>query len=1080
MKKSVRIFTGLLAAAVAVTGLPIPAAAEISTIEWGVKPEDGTTEEQPFLSGTGGSTNFRIPGIVTLNDGTIVAACDARWNHGGDACGLDTIVSRSTDNGATWNYTFANYLGDYGNKKHEYSTAFIDPAVTTDGENVYMIADVWPGSYAINTAPNRPMTGYEFDKDGNLLLSGDNRKSFAYHLEKNENEDEESYYVIKDNNSGAVVEGYTIDAYFNIKDSTGATNLFCYNSPYLVYPTDYLYLTKSADGGATWSVPKLLNVKKPTEKSLLVGPGRGITTSTGRIIFTAYEFTDGDRNSACIYSDDKGETWHRGQSVPQTSSEAAIVEADGRLYIFTRHGGYNVSEDWGETWSEKKDPGISYCLSCELSAITYSKKIDGKTAIIFSAPSATGRSAGKLFVGLVEKDGTISWDYDYSVNGEAYYAYSCLTELKDGSIGLLYENGGASITYTNIPISDVAPGAAISNIWCKNKDGEYVTNINLKSESSVELNVFGGKESAEITASADNEGLLNVSLEDGILTITSGKVTTGMSRGIVTLTDGANEEKLVVNVGAAQEFQALDLRIGDTYTISAENPDEIWVQDDRIVRITKNGNSLTVEGLAEGSTEIEVDSVTYYVIVKNDEKDLDVRRGQKVVVKGSVIQKEADASIVSVTKNETKAPYEKADEIKTGEAYLIGNTASIVMSNDSEEKSPLGRAMKTVNYKSNDLSEFMWTLSETDGGYTIQSKDGGYLYFANPDGGSCDITISDTEQVLDISEINDGFSVGCTLEGVSYYMNNYANANVRAAGYSSNNNTWYFYQPAASYMIQGLKEGKTSIAVDGTTYNITVGACETEDEVREALKSVKGEADILLQESDLDTVYTAESVKALRDACQAVQNILESQEEYQVDALKQALSALEKAMQLEKKAPVINDPNQGGQNTGGNKDDNTQQDPQPPAPVELPKLNSVHSYQNADYIVTSATAAGGTVTYKQPAKKKTVQKVKIPNTIEINGLTYKVTEIAQGALKGCKKLQQVTIGTNVTKIGKSAFEKSAKLKKITINSKVLNSIGKNALKGINKTCAIKVPKKQKAKYNKLLKKAGLKSSMKVK
>ena len=36
------------------------------------KPKDGVTKEQPFLSGTGGSENFRIPGIVTLNDGTVV------------------------------------------------------------------------------------------------------------------------------------------------------------------------------------------------------------------------------------------------------------------------------------------------------------------------------------------------------------------------------------------------------------------------------------------------------------------------------------------------------------------------------------------------------------------------------------------------------------------------------------------------------------------------------------------------------------------------------------------------------------------------------------------------------------------------------------------------------------------------------------------------------------------------------------------------------------------------------------------------------------------------------------------------
>ena len=94
----------------------------------GTRPEDGTTKEQPFWTGTGGSQKFRIPCLVTLDDGTLVAACDARWTTYADGGGLDTIVSYSKDNGATWNYTIANYLGDNGNVWNGASTAFIDPA----------------------------------------------------------------------------------------------------------------------------------------------------------------------------------------------------------------------------------------------------------------------------------------------------------------------------------------------------------------------------------------------------------------------------------------------------------------------------------------------------------------------------------------------------------------------------------------------------------------------------------------------------------------------------------------------------------------------------------------------------------------------------------------------------------------------------------------------------------------------------------------------------------------------------------------------------------------------------------------
>ena len=109
MKKRRRVLALLLAATLTFNGMPAVLANE------GTKPQNSTTKEQPFWSGTGGSEKFRIPCLVSLNDGTLVAGCDARWTTHMDGGGLDTIVSYSEDNGATWNYTFANYLGDNGN-----------------------------------------------------------------------------------------------------------------------------------------------------------------------------------------------------------------------------------------------------------------------------------------------------------------------------------------------------------------------------------------------------------------------------------------------------------------------------------------------------------------------------------------------------------------------------------------------------------------------------------------------------------------------------------------------------------------------------------------------------------------------------------------------------------------------------------------------------------------------------------------------------------------------------------------------------------------------------------------------------
>ncbi len=132
------------------------------------------------------------------------------------------------------------------------------------------------------------------------------------------------------------------------------------------------------------------------------------------------------------------------------------------------------------------------------------------------------------------------------------------------------------------------------------------------------------------------------------------------------------------------------------------------------------------------------------------------------------------------------------------------------------------------------------------------------------------------------------------------------------------------------------------------------------------------------------------------------------------------------------------------------------------------------------YSVTSVSDAAREVTYVCPKNTKKTS-ITIPDTIKINGYTYKVTEIASKAFKNNKKLKSVTIGKNVKKIGKEAFCSCKKLKKITIKSKVLKSVGKNAIKNIHKKATIRVQKTQLKKYKKLFKsKTGYKKSMKIK
>lgn len=103
----------------------------------------------------------------------------------------------------------------------------------------------------------------------------------------------------------------------------------------------------------------------------------------------------------------------------------------------------------------------------------------------------------------------------------------------------------------------------------------------------------------------------------------------------------------------------------------------------------------------------------------------------------------------------------------------------------------------------------------------------------------------------------------------------------------------------------------------------------------------------------------------------------------------------------------------------------------------------------------------------------------IPATIKYGGITYKVTTIAEQALKDRTNIKSLTVGINVKTIGASAFYGCKKLKTINIEATALTSVGKNALKGINGKATIKVLKSKLTAYKKLFKKKGQGTGVKL-
>ena len=418
------------------------------------RPENGITRGNPFPRGTGGSNSFRIPALVTLSDGTLVAAADARWNATFDGGGLDTVVSRSEDQGETWRYRFVNYLGDNGNVYNGGdSTCFIDPALAvTDDDTVYMLVDLYPYGVALNGIGNTAPTGETgFNREGKLLLSGDVHETYGYYLDGNHICDE----------NGRVLSDYRVDGFFNLyQNGELRSNLFFSDSPFKVARTGFLYLTGSSDRGITWWEPKLLNVKRNGELVCLAAPGRGLVTKRGRLIFPVYSYggSSESQRTSFLYCDE-GREWKRSGDFTGASwsSESAAVELpDGSLRFFYRNGtaelcyaDYDFDTD---SWGGAVGTGIPVNSNCQISAIRYSKTIGGRPVILVSCPAGPGgdgssvchascRLNGRIFVFAVEADLTLRKMGEIAVTDpDAQFMYSCLTELADGRVGILFED----------------------------------------------------------------------------------------------------------------------------------------------------------------------------------------------------------------------------------------------------------------------------------------------------------------------------------------------------------------------------------------------------------------------------------------------------------------------------------------------------------------------------------------------------------------------------------------------------------------------------------------------------------------
>lgn len=351
---------------------------------------------------------YRIPGIVTTNTGTLIAVYDARFNNSKDLQeDIDIGMSRSTDGGQHWEaMKVVMDMGEWGGRPQNLNGVG-DPSILYDPvRHTLWVAALW-------------LSGSQPDK----ALWWESQPGIEPH------------------------------------------------------ETGQFMLVKSTDDGLSWSQPINITrqVKDPAWQLLLAGPGRGITLDDGALVFPAQfksdlgvQAIDGGKftcQSTIVFSRDGGLSWNIGTGAKPNTTESQVVQLrNGALMLNMRDdlnrrqkGDDNgravaLSHDMGNSWT--LHPSSNHALiepNCMASLINVKSGIG--SFLLFSNPADV--SERRNMTVKASFDEGLSWPEEHQIllNENPGFGYSCLTQLQDGAIGIVYE-GISELFFQKIPLNE--------------------------------------------------------------------------------------------------------------------------------------------------------------------------------------------------------------------------------------------------------------------------------------------------------------------------------------------------------------------------------------------------------------------------------------------------------------------------------------------------------------------------------------------------------------------------------------------------------------------------------------------------
>ena len=404
-----------------------------------------------FYPGLNDSPFYRIPSLLMINDGTMVAGADQRLDTRSDWGKISPVLLFKKPG-----QDFAKFTKviDMDAKDTTDAPFNIDMCLVESGDKLYMLIDTFKSGGNFWAAKNQESykeVGEEkylkiFDRDGNEFYVKDDGGVYDSRDEKT-------------NLSVQMTDTMPFTNLYNIyEDDKVIGNIYKDSSPYQVHQTSHLWLIHSTDKGRTWQCPVDITrqVADPRMKFLGTCPGVGLALTSGRLLFPTY-YSIGDdynkENVAVIYTEDEGKTFHRSRSINFSNdgligdlefntSESQLVELNnGHVMIFVRNTSgkvlYAVSEDMGETFSDLIQVDFDSTSTCMVSVLKIER--NKREYILLSNPDGPDRTNGSIKILEVKNDGMLEFVGRKMINGK-HYGYSCLAHSpKKDTYALLYE-----------------------------------------------------------------------------------------------------------------------------------------------------------------------------------------------------------------------------------------------------------------------------------------------------------------------------------------------------------------------------------------------------------------------------------------------------------------------------------------------------------------------------------------------------------------------------------------------------------------------------------------------------------------